>query len=449
MRTRSVWRVMVVVLAILSPLDARGASVTFRVTVPSSTPSGDTVYIAGNFQGWNPGSAAHALSRMPDGTHQITIALADGVPIEFKFTRGAWSRVEKGAAGQEIPNRTHTPQGTQTLDLTVLNWADIPASTITGHVEWFEHGPFLSGRRCWVYLPPGYATSVRRYPVLYMHDGQNLFDQATSFAGEWKVDEACEALIAAGEIEPVIVVGIENAGAGRCHEYTPWAKIGGPCTGGGADAYLTAIRDVLMPEVNARYRTRTGPENSFMSGSSLGGLVSVYAAYGPQGAWGRVAGVSPSYWFRRSELSGLAVQQGRPGHLERFYQDMGTREAGSMTDSNGNGIDDYIEDLRAMRDIALSQGFVAGDDFLSVEASNHTHNEFYWSLRVPDLLRFLVGPPGPCPADFDGSGFVDTDDYDAFIRAFEDGVEAADFDGSGFVDTDDFDAFVLAFESGC
>ncbi|MCC6429127.1 MAG: phosphonate ABC transporter ATP-binding protein [Phycisphaerales bacterium] len=441
--------VIAALLAMLPASVARSASVTFRVTVPASTPAADTVYIAGNFQGWNPGSTAHALVRQADGRHQITLNLADGVPIQFKFTRGTWAKVEKGPNGEEISNRTHTPLGTQTLNLTVANWADIPPSTITGHVEWFEYAPFLGGRRCWVYLPPGYSESAARYPVLYMHDGQNLFDQFTSFAGEWKVDEACEALIPAGEIEPIIVVGIENAGSGRCNEYTPWAKPGGPCMGGGADAYLAAIRDVLMPHVDQRYRTRTGQQSAYMSGSSLGGLVSAYAGYAYDATWGRIAAVSPSYWFRENELFGLASANGKPG-LSRFYQDMGTRESGSMTDQNGNGIDDYIEDLRGMRDIAIGQGFVSGIDFLSVEASNHTHSEFYWAQRVPDMLRFLIDPPGAdCPADFDGSGFVDTDDFDAFVQAFELGGDDADFDGSGFVDTDDFDAFVVAFIAGC
>ncbi|GMV24501.1 MAG: hypothetical protein AMXMBFR58_05320 [Phycisphaerae bacterium] len=445
-------RCMLVLLGVVALFGAqvRGATVTFRVAVPSNTPAGDTVYIAGNFQGWNPGSAAHALTKMPDGRHEITLDFTDGVQIQFKFTRGTWAKVEKGPGGEEIPNRTHTTSGTQTLNLTVANWADLPPSTITGHVESFQHAPFLSGRRCWVYLPPGYGQSTARYPVLYMHDGQNLFDQFTSFAGEWKVDEACETLIPAGEIEPIIVVGIENAGAGRCNEYTPWAKSGGPCTGGGADAYLAAIRDVLVPYVDQRYRTRTGPANTFMCGSSLGGLVSAYAGFAYGNTFGRVAAVSPSYWFREPEMLNLVLQTGRPDGLAMFYQDMGTREAGGMTDSNGNGIDDYIEDLRAMRAAVLSQGFIENLDFKSDEAANHTHSETYWALRLPDLLRFLIDPPAdPCPADFDASGFVDTDDFDAFVLAFEAGTDDADFDGSGFVDTDDFDAFVVAFEAGC
>jgi predicted alpha/beta superfamily hydrolase len=246
-----------------------------------------------------------------------------------------------------------------------------------------------------VYLPPGYAASTARYPVLYMHDGQNLFDTFTSYAGEWRVDETCELLIPAGEIEPVIVVGIEN-GPARITEYTPWPSA--PYGGGGGDAYLTAIRDVLIPEVDRRYRTRAGRASRYLCGSSLGGLISAYAGYAYDDVFDRVAAVSPSYWWDDQHLVSFAQQQGRPTLL-RFYQDMGTIENGSTSDSNGNGIDDYIESLRAMRDVALAQGFQSGVDFLSVEAPGHRHNEYYWSLRLPDLLRFLLGPPFTAAGD--------------------------------------------------
>ena len=249
-----------------------GSAVTFRVAVPAATPPGDTVFIAGDFQGWNPGSLPHALAREPDGRWSITLDLVASSPIQFKFTRGSWARVEKGPNGEEIANRTLMPQAGATYEFTVARWADL--GTITGHVESFTFPAFLSGRRVWVYLPPGYDMSSARYPVLYMHDGQNLFDVRTSFAGEWQVDEACESRIAGGALRPLIVVGIEN-GPNRIAEYTPWPDQA--YGGGGADAYLAAIRDVLIPEVDRRYRTLSGPNFRWMAGSSLGGLVSLYA----------------------------------------------------------------------------------------------------------------------------------------------------------------------------
>ena len=393
----------------LSAASAFAATVTFRVTVPAWTPENDTVYIAGNFQGWNPGSPTHALIELPDGRWEITLNLTDNVQIQYKFTRGSWTTVEKGPNGEEIANRTHTPQGVQTLNLTVANWAD-PQPTIVGHVESFTYAPFLGGRRCWVYLPPDYSESTKSYPVLYMHDGQNLFDQNTSFAGEWKVDETCEMLIGNGEIEPIIVVGIEN-GPGRCTEYTPWPAIppGSPCAGGGGNAYLQAIRDILIPEVNNRYRTRTGPANTYMAGSSLGGLITVYAGYAYGNVWGRIAGFSLSYSLANQPMLNYASSSPPPATLTHFYQDMGTSESG-------------ISNLRAMRDIAIGQGFVLGDDLLSIEAAGHTHNEFYWALRLPDTLRFLINPP-VAPGDMNCDGNIDVaNDLPLFVDALLDPI---------------------------
>ncbi len=379
----------IALLAVLLALQARAVNITFRVQVPTSTPSADTIYIAGNFQGWLPGDPAYALAKQSDGTHQITLNLPAGTQIQYKFTRGSWASVEKGANGEEIANRVYTPQNTATLNLSVANWADRNAA-IAGHVESFTFAPFMNGRKCWVYLPPDYFTSNNRYPVLYMHDGQNLFDPATSFAGEWKVDETCESLIASGQIPPIIVVGIENNGSTRCFDYTPYSTTNLSC-GGGADALLTAIRDVLIPEVNQRYRTRTGPEYTYMAGSSLGGVLSAYAGFAYGQTFSRVAAISPSYWAQ-APLYNFIATTGRPSCLTHFYQDMGTIEAGSTTDANSNGIDDYIETLRDMKAVLEGVGFTDNLDMKSVEAAGNVHNEFYWSQRFPSILKFLIPP---------------------------------------------------------
>lgn len=360
----------------LAAPQATQASVTLRVAVPSATPAGDTVFVAGDFQGWNPGSVAHALTRQPDGRWSITLDLTPGTTIHFKFTRGSWARVEKGASGEEIADRALVTQAGQDVGFTVARWAD--QGTITGHVESFTHAPFLGGRRVWVYLPPGYATSSERYPVLYMHDGQNLFDVRTSFSGEWRVDEACESLIASDELRPLIVVGIENGGANRIHEYTPWPDPG--FGGGGADAYLTALRDVLVPEVDQRYRTLAGPNFRWMSGSSLGGLVSLYAGLAYSDTWTRVAALSPSLWWDDREMRAWSAGRPRAG-LQRVYQDMGTSEGSAQ----------YVQDLRDLRSNLVAMGFSPGLDLLHVEAPGHTHNETYWALRTPGMLQFLAG----------------------------------------------------------
>ena len=256
------------------------------------------------------------------------------------------------------------------------------ASGAAGDVSVFSLPGFLGGRRVRVYLPPGYAARPgRRYPVLYMHDGQNLFDDSTSYAGEWRVDETCEELIRAGRIPPLIVVGVDNALAGRLDEYTPWPD---PEHGGGkADAYLKALKDVLKPEIDRRYRTLKGPEDTLLAGSSLGGLVSAYAGYLYPGTWGTVIAMSPSYWWAGEKFASWMEARKKPG-LKFFYQDMGTSEG------SGGG-EENIAGLRRVERIALASGFAAGKDFFSLEVPGHVHSEACWAARFPRALELAFG----------------------------------------------------------
>ncbi|HWN67002.1 MAG TPA: alpha/beta hydrolase-fold protein, partial [Haliangium sp.] len=274
------------------------ASVTFLVAVPADTPPDSKIHIAGDFQGWDPGSAAHQLTRQDDGRYAITLELDIGTSIAFKFTRGSWDYVEKGPDGEELDNRTLTIEASSTQELTVARWADgsPPPTTITGDVSTITVPGFLDGRRVWVYLPPDYDTDTEaRYPVLYMFDGQNVFDTATSFSGEWQVDETLETGIAAGDVRPIIVVAVDNGGAQRIAEYTPWAA--DPYGGGQADTHLQAFTDVLVPYIDQAYRTIADPGSRAIAGSSLGGLMSLYVAYEHDDVFGLIAALSPSLWW--------------------------------------------------------------------------------------------------------------------------------------------------------
>lgn len=155
-------------------------------------------------------------------------------------------------------------------------------------------------KKIWLYLPKGYNTSTRKYPVIYMHDGQNLFDTRTSFAGEWNVDETLDSINA-----KVIVVGIETNDK-RMEELTPFKnqKYGG----GKADDYLDFIVNTLKPKIDATYRTKTNARNTAVFGSSLGGLVSFYAAIKYPEVFGKVGCFSPAFWFGRKELNDLMAE---------------------------------------------------------------------------------------------------------------------------------------------
>ncbi|MBV6655616.1 MAG: alpha/beta hydrolase, partial [Mameliella sp.] len=227
------------------------AQVTFTITsIPENTPEDATIYAAGNFNSWNDGNADYALTAEADGTYTLTFEPAPGT-LEFKFTRGSWATVEGNATGGYLPNRTLNYEGgTLEVDLEILSWeGDSPAtSTAADNVFLLDEDFYMPqldrNRRIWIYLPPDYNTSDATYPVLYMHDGQNLFDAATAAFGEWEVDESLNALFQDGD-PGVIVVGIDNGGGLRLNEYSPWIN---PSYGGGEGAaYVDFIVETLKP----------------------------------------------------------------------------------------------------------------------------------------------------------------------------------------------------------
>ncbi|HET7234691.1 MAG TPA: alpha/beta hydrolase-fold protein [Longimicrobium sp.] len=276
-----------------------------RVRVPAVMPADSPVYVAGSFNGWNPGDPGSRLARGADGTYAITLPESIRGGIEFKFTLGSWERVEVDSAGGSVNNRHFIiPQtGAVTWTGTVAGWQDprkIPARkstrrpTVTVLDTAFPIPQLHRTRRVWVYLPPDYASSSKRYPVLYMHDGQNVFDDSTSGFGEWGVDETLDSLYAAGD-PGIIVVAVDHGGAKRLDEYSPFIN---PRHGGGeGDAYVDFLARTLKPFIDRRYRTRPGRLSTGVAGSSMGGLISLYAALKYPDVFGRAGIFSPALWF--------------------------------------------------------------------------------------------------------------------------------------------------------
>lgn len=241
------------------------------------------------------------------------------------------------------------------------------------------HSAFLpDDRDVLVWLPPGYEDEVaRRYPVLYMHDGQNLFDPATAFQqGEhWRLGETAAELVAAGRIEPLIIVGIDNTGEHRIQEYTPTrdARLGG----GLANEYGRLIVDELKPLIDATYRTLPDAAHTGLGGSSLGGLVTLHLGFANPSVFGRLAVLSPSVWWdRRTVLK--TVRQARPKPKLRIWVDMGTAEG-------RRGLDD----ARLLKAALVGAGFVEGADLHYAEYEGGTHSEGAWAARAGAMLIWL------------------------------------------------------------
>jgi predicted alpha/beta superfamily hydrolase len=229
-----------------------------------------------------------------------------------------------------------------------------------------------------VYLPPMYkADGDRRFPLLYMQDGQNLFDPETSFikGNYWRLGETADALIKDGAIEPLIIVGIYNSGVKRIDEYTPVEdkRFGG----GQADAYGRMLVEELKPFIEGQYRTQPGAENCGMGGSSLGGLVTLYLGLQYPEVFSRLAVMSPSVWWRsRTILRTVGALEKKPEL--RIWLDIGTKESTRA-----------VPDARLLRDGLIKKGWQLGEDLAYFEAEGGEHTESAWALRAGPMLRFL------------------------------------------------------------
>lgn len=245
----------------------------------------------------------------------------------------------------------------------------------------FGTGAHVPPRRISVYLPPGYNEDTgRRYPVIYMHDGQNLFDPATSVGGvAWAADEAAQMAILEGRVEPLIIVGIDHGGVDRIKEYTPVKTDSGKMKGhgGGADHYGRMIIQELKPFIDTEYRTKPEREFTGMGGSSLGGLVTIYLGIRHPQVFSRLAVISPSAWWAKNHIIRETAKLGERIPL-RIWLDIGKREGSTIK-----------HQVRALKEMLLANGWQNGEDLAYFEIPGATHNESAWGERFGSVLTFL------------------------------------------------------------
>lgn len=382
-------------------------NVRFVVVSPDVTkaePKG--IYLAANVYDWKPDG--RPLARVAAALYCATYAFPAGAKLEYKFTRdGTWDTVEKSAEGREIGNRrliVASGVNEQVVVHQVVKWADRSAlaerrvdlmttesggqpaqSTLTGDIRFHHdfHAPQLDNHRSIaVYLPPDYDKNAdQRYPVLYMHDGQNLFDAATSFTGvEWRADETAQRLIQAGKLPPLIIVGIYN-NADRRDEYTVHRDAGHDAGGQGA-RYVDFIVNTLKPFIDRTYRTRPGREHTAIAGSSLGGLISLYALYEHPEVFSRAGVISPALWWADEALL-HDLEDKEPQRPIRLWVDIGTAEDDKATGRT------YLKTCRALREILGKQGLNPETDFHYEEIHGAGHHEVNWADRLDRVLLYL------------------------------------------------------------
>lgn len=342
---------------------------------------GEQVFLTGasdELGHWDP--AAVPMTRVEDHHWEAVLSLQTETPFEFKVTRGSWETEEVDAQGRVPENRVLTPKDPGPLKILVEGWKDStpPAERqITGDYEVLSSLPskFLGiDREVIVWFPPGYAAHpMRRYPVLYMHDGRQVFDPTTSTWGkDWQVDEIAQDMILNGEVEPFIVVAVDCTEA-RSEEYAPSRK---------GDAYVRFLLEELKPMVDATWRT--DPERSSIAGSSMGGLISFYAAWRHPEIFSGAACLSPAFVERYGQTCFRLVETERNSlpDLKLF-----------LSCGGAAGLEaELMAGTLQMAGLLRSVGYP--EEKLSVRIEGWAeHNEEAWSRMTPFWIRFLFARP--------------------------------------------------------
>lgn len=357
---------------------------TIQIQTAPSSFSNEPVFAAGSFNSWNPD-----LQRFSSVNNILVTEIMDLQPgrYEFKFTRGSWNSVESDAKGKDISNRVVDLKNDTTIVCIIEGWKDDATNAASFHTasknvllaeEAFEMPLLNKYRHIWVYLPPGYGKNKKHYPVMYMHDGQNVFDEYYAPFGEWGVDECLDSLITEGK-PGCIVVAIENGQMDRMSEYNPYAftwktEKDSFAFQPKADDYLLDIIDNLKPFIDRNYRTLSSKENTIIAGSSMGGLISYYAAVKYPAVFGKAGIFSPAFWTA-SGIDSLTDTSAR--HLKgKYFFYMGGKEGGT-----------YVEDMKRICDKAGKNSSAFIYSVIDPEAE---HKEKYWRQWFAEFYTWIM-----------------------------------------------------------
>jgi predicted alpha/beta superfamily hydrolase len=345
-------------------------------SLPEYHAAGSNIYIAGSFNGWDPQNEEFRFQRDEKQQYFINLKLAPG-NYEYKVTRGGWDRGESKKNGAGIANRKLIIERDTTIQLDIEEWQDrFPSkprtSSASKNVRIIDTAfliPQLKRtRKVWIYLPEDYSTTGKRYPVLYMHDGQNLFDDATAFAGEWGIDEFMDTT----SMRKAIVVGIDHGGQKRINEYSPYdmERFGK----GEGKEYTEFLVRTLKPYIDKTYRTLKDRKNTHIAGSSMGGLISMYAALKYPEVFGGAGVFSPAFWVAPRIFDDIKEKGKKVNSKIYFYA--GKLEGESM-------VPDMLKAFEAMVKVSRSK-------MVSVIRDDGKHNEPTWRKEFPLFYQWLV-----------------------------------------------------------
>ncbi|MCK6610440.1 MAG: hypothetical protein L6Q78_05305 [Bacteroidia bacterium] len=352
------------------------AQVELRLeSLPASTPANSSFYAAGSFNNWNPASPQHKFTWV-DGFWTLVLPGSTGT-VEFKITRGSWATVEGSSSGGFVPNRSFTYLPNLKLKLQIAGWEDQKSggnSTALARIKKLDMFIPQLGltRKIWIYTPSDYDSNSKSYPVLYLHDAQNVFDNATAFAGEWGVDEALDLREKSGK-STAIVVAIEHGNAERLNEYSPY--VNSRYGGGKGNLYVDFLANTLKPYIDSAYRTQKDLASTGIGGSSMGGLISMYAALKYPSVFGKALIFSPAFWFSDSLFTFAAASSPNQGLKVAFLCD--------DTES-----DEMVPDMLRMKNLLLGKGIDSANCSYTVKTDG-AHSEWFWKREFPAAFEFL------------------------------------------------------------
>ena len=345
--------------------------------LPSYHIAADTVFLTGSFNRWQPNNKSFATV-VHNNKSGITIDLPKGM-FEYKFTLGSWDGVESGIGGIPVANRIINVEGDTTIPVEIEHWArhfpkKAKESTASKNVHILDTSFYMPQlnrhRRVWIYLPTSYTSTHKKYPVLYMQDGQNLFDNATAAYGEWGVDEALDSLEKMyGES---IVVAVDHGNEKRINEYSPF-DMDQYGKGEGA-AYVDFLVQTLMPYINHHYRTKKSARYTAIAGSSMGGLISFYAALKYPDKFGAAGVFSPAFWIV-PQLKEYAAKRAAKAKV-RLYFYAGQQESETM-----------VPDMLAVFNILNHRSKAKLESRIRAEGK---HSEATWREEFPGFYSWWM-----------------------------------------------------------
>lgn len=340
----------------------------------------DTLFIAGNFNNWNVHDVNTALLKKENNLYETTLTIPKNNMAECKITRGNWDKVEVDINGNDLPNHVLNISGPATQTINIEAWKDDfspkqKQHTASPQVHFIDTAFNLKAlgkaRRIWIYLPKDYINSKKHYPVVYMHDGQNLFDTYTSSFGEWGLDEILDSIFDKTK-KSVIVVGIDNSNE-RMQEYNPYPQNDSVKKEG--KAYVKSLVENLKPFVDEHYRTLKDRKNTSIAGSSMGGIISMWAVMQYPQIFGSAGIFSPSFWIAppfKNEV--LAMMKNYNGKLF-FYA------GGSESKTMVNDMDTIIYAINTVSNVTIKRKV----------SPNGQHNETAWQKAFPEFIEMLIG----------------------------------------------------------